>query len=118
MCVNYIILFIWPKRLRVVDEDQNRWLMILIKGKSTARQRDANELLVVPGKRDSGQNNSPVGYLPSPGTGTATVTKSSTGDSPGQYSLLPGTPDSMDAIPDDPSADDEFAIAVAQKSLV
>ncbi|KAJ8683012.1 hypothetical protein QAD02_018804, partial [Eretmocerus hayati] len=66
-------------------------------------------------KRDSGTNNSPVGYLPSPSAGTAAAIRSLAGNFSGSYGVTPSSSSSM--TPDDPAADDEFAIAIAQKSL-
>lgn len=68
---------------------------------------------MLPGKRDSGQNNSPVGFLPLPTAGTAAAI---VGDLPGQYNVLAASGAKM--TPDDPASDDEFALAVAHKSLV
>ncbi|XP_011496650.1 PREDICTED: tricalbin-1-like [Ceratosolen solmsi marchali] len=67
------------------------------------------------GKRDSGSSNSPVGYLPSTSAGTGAAIRSLDGDLPGQYNILQSPGAKM--TPDDPGADDEFTLAVAQKSL-
>ncbi|XP_058799438.1 uncharacterized protein LOC131668950 isoform X2 [Phymastichus coffea] len=64
------------------------------------------------GKRESGLN-SPVGGQPSPTGGTAAAIKS-LAELPGPCNLIPLA---GKMTPDDPASDDEFAVAVAQKSL-
>jgi hypothetical protein len=73
-------------------------------------------VLDIAGKRDSGSSNSTVSFLPTSSTGTATGIRSLAGDLPGQYNIL--SPAGAKMTPDDPAADDEFTLAVAQKSLV